>query len=42
MEIKLAKRRDVQNKTDHKNPREFFNYIRKTKEEIFDTKKMEI
>ena len=38
MEIKLAKRRDVQNKIDHKNPREFFNYIRKMKGEVYDTK----
>ena len=38
MEIKLAKRRDVQIKIDHKNPREFFNYIRKMKGEAFDTK----
>ena len=38
MEIKLAKRRDVQNKIDHKNPREFFNCIRKMKGEVFDTK----
>ena len=29
MEIKLAKRRDVQSEIDHKNPREFFNYVRK-------------
>ena len=38
MEIKLAKRRDVQNKIDHKNPREFFNYISKMKGVVFDTK----
>ena len=38
MEIKLAKRRDVQNKIDHKDPREFFNYIRKTNGVVFDTK----
>ena len=38
MEIKLAKRRDVQNKIDHKDPREFFNYIRKMKGVVFDNK----
>ena len=38
MEIKLAKRRDVQNKIDHKDPGEFFNYIRKMKGVVFDTK----
>ena len=38
MEIKLAKRRDVQNKIDHENPMEFFNYIKKLKGEVFDTK----
>ena len=38
MEIKLAKRRDVQNKIDQKNSREIFNYIRKMKGEVFDTK----
>ena len=38
MEIKLAKRRDVQNKNDHKGPREFFNYIRKMEGVVFDTK----
>ena len=38
MEIKLAKRRGVQNKIDHKDPREFFNYIRKMKGVVFDTK----
>ena len=38
MEIKLAKRRDVQNRIDHKDPREFFNYIRKMKGVVFDTK----
>ena len=34
----MAKRIDVQNKIDRKNPVEFFNYIRKMKEEVFDTK----
>ena len=38
MEIKLAKRRDVKNKIDHKNPWEFFNYVRKMKGEVSDTK----
>ena len=38
MEINLAKRRDVQNKVDHKNPREFFNYIKKMKGVVSDTK----
>ena len=38
MEIKLAKRRDVQNKIDHKNPREFFKYNRKMKGVVSDTK----
>ena len=38
MEIKLAKRSVVQNKIDHKDPREFFNYIKKMKGVMFDTK----
>ena len=38
MEIKLAKRGDVQNKTDHKDPRDFFNHIMKMKGVVFDTK----
>ena len=38
MEIELEKRRDVQNKIDHKNPREFFNYFRKLKGVVSDTK----
>ena len=38
MVIKLAKRRDVQNKIDHKDPREIFNNIRKMKGVVFDTK----
>ena len=38
MVIKLAKRRDVKNKFDHKNPWEFFNYVRKVKGEVSDTK----
>ena len=38
MEIKLARRRDVQNKIDHENPKEFFNYIRKMKGVVSDTK----
>ena len=36
--IELAERRDVQNKNDHKDPREFFNYISKMKGVVFDTK----
>ena len=42
MEIKLSKRRDVQNKIDHKNPREFFNYIRKMMGGVLIPKQMEI
>ena len=38
MEIKLAQRRDVQSKSDHKSPREIFNYIRKMKGVVSDTK----
>ena len=38
MEIKLAKRRDVQNKIYQKKSREIFNYIRKMKVEVFATK----
>ena len=38
MESKMAKRRDAQNKTNCKNPMEFFNYFRKMKGEFFDTK----
>ena len=38
MEINLAKRRDVQNEIYHKDSREFFNYIRKMKGVVFDTK----
>ena len=37
MEIKLPKRRNVQNKTDQKNPREFFNYVGKMKEVVSHT-----
>ena len=39
MEIKLAKRRDVQNKIDHKYLREFFSYIRKIKGVVSDSKR---
>ena len=38
MESKLAKRRDVQNKIYHENPREFFNVLMKIKGVVFDTK----
>ena len=38
MEIKLAKRRDVQNKIDHKNPREFFQLYQENDGRSFDTK----
>ena len=38
MQIKLAKRRDVQNKIDHKNPKEFFSFIRKMNGVVSDIK----
>ena len=41
MEIKLTKRRDVQNKVDHKISEDFFSYIKKIKGVVSDTKKME-
>ena len=38
MEIELAKRRDLQNKIDRKNLKEFFSYTSKMKEVVSDTK----